>query len=121
MAEQVVEATDERPLDVVPPATAAGKRQRRATEAVWVVQVRREIEFDESNGEEHTYVTRVLWEDIATVKVPPSTKRPRIFKLALEQAGIKAQVGVAPPTMRALDADSSHEVTPEVDVQLKIG
>lgn len=57
---------------------------------------------DEPNG---------AWEDIATVTVPAKSKRKTIIGLALEEAGIRPEVGGEPLRLRALDVRSAHVTT----------
>lgn len=105
-------------------AGTAVTRQRRATEAVWTVQMKRELDIEDGQpeeGEDQKFKTIVCWEDIATVTVPPATKRRRVYELALEEIGYVPQIGVEPPTLRALDEESAREMTPELNVQLRIG
>jgi hypothetical protein len=49
------------------------------------------------------------WQDIATVQVPPRTKRRTVIEQALAQAGIKP--GDTPERLRALDVDSAEALT----------
>lgn len=51
------------------------------------------------------------WQDIATVKVPPRTKRPTAVRLGLEQANLAPNgEGL---TCRALDADNAETIPAE--------
>lgn len=79
----------------------------------YVVQLlRKDFVFE---GNEHGSPSSEIeaWVDIATVTVPPRTKRSVVIKKALAEAGIKPGQG-DPPKCRALDAESAvvHEPKP---------
>lgn len=52
------------------------------------------------------------WKDIATVTVPPRTKRSVVIKRALAEAGIVPRDGEQ-PKVRALDVDSAEVHEPK--------
>ncbi len=64
---------------------------------VYVVQEAREVELSDGGQ---------VWHDIATVTVPPRTRRATVLTTALEQAGIKEED--AGP-IRVLDEESAEE------------
>jgi len=54
-----------------------------------------------------------VWEDIATVDVPPRTKRKTVIQKALAEAKITPAEDGTAPRLRALDAESAEVHEPE--------
>lgn len=75
----------------------------------YVVQMQRGVSrwMDEATD---GAVATDAWQDIATVNVPPKTKRDTVIKAALKQAGIQPANGGDSLRLRALDGRSA-EVT----------
>jgi lipoprotein-anchoring transpeptidase ErfK/SrfK len=84
-------------------STSQRSPQQDQTYVVLVAEAR-----DETGilADQHT-----AWVEIATVTVPPRTKRSVVIKRALAEAGISPD-GDA-PKVRALDVDSAHVYEPE--------
>jgi hypothetical protein len=71
----------------------------------------------EENGAMSTYVVQMMvrekggestWQDVATVQVPPRTKRKTIIEKAAEQADRPlVEIGGAGAVMRVLDEESA--------------
>jgi hypothetical protein len=94
------------------------------SEAVYVVQVRGEVDRDKTFGDDPDNPT-LFWKDVATVTVPARTHRKTVIQKALEQAQEDTDIDVTDAlTVRVLDAKSAR-VTPVETEQppprLKIG
>lgn len=64
---------------------------------------------------------QVCWLDLASVTVPPRSKRSTVIRAAIEQAGVKVEPGMV---VRVLDAGSAVEVpvgTRQPPAELVIG
>lgn len=94
--------------ELVPEAPAEKRTQGPQT---YVVQIERdglrEIDTDgQVVGNPYT-----VWQDVATVTVPPRTKRSKVVAQGLMMAGIKPDPGQPAPRVRVLDEESAfvHE------------
>lgn len=81
-------------------------------EVVYVVQIEDQLLLKDV-GEGEGPGGGVVWSDIATVKVPPRTKRSTVIKQALREAGILPNADGTKPKLRALDVDSAEVHEPE--------
>lgn len=79
------------------PTTAEGGVVPRSEQAPQTYTV---LVVDESN----------FWREIATVTVPPRSKRRTILAAALAEAEIKPEVGGGTLTFRVLDEDSARPI-----------
>lgn len=75
-----------------------------------------EIESPEDARPDSVYVVQIeaaekMWQDIATVSVPPKAHRRGVIAKALTDAGIKPSG--EPPRVRVLDARSAEVFEPE--------
>lgn len=65
-----------------------------------------------------------LWEDIATITVPPKSPRRKVIGLALKESGLRPTAGEPPLRVRVLDAASfaETEVAPfQPEPEWKVG
>lgn len=85
------------------------------TEITYVVQMQRNVSrfYDEDQDTAFADPAGYAWRDIATVKVPPRTKRSTVIKQALREAGILPNADGSKPKLRALDVDSAEVHEPE--------
>lgn len=75
-----------------------------AEDSKYVIQHRVEV-ADGQNGD-----GAVAWEDIATVSVPPRTKRKTIIEKAFAEAGVNAPPLLTTWHIRVLDEESAREI-----------
>lgn len=97
------ENEETRKAEVAAELAAAVNPDAPMIEIVYVVQMEMAL-----SSENHT-----AWRDIATVKVPPRTKRSTVIKQALKDAGIAPNADGSKPRLRALDVDSAEVHEPE--------
>lgn len=85
----------------------------------YVVQQLRTL-TDVQDGSE---VAVAAWVDVATVEVPPKSKRGTVIRTAVIQAKLTPEVGGKPLRLRVLDAQAAHVSEVGVEqppVQLRI-
>lgn len=106
----------EQTLDITPDPTAPAEKRTQGPQT-YVVQVERELasfRMVGGGGEPPKYDEYVLaWQDVATVTVPPRTKRSAVVKQALAEAGITPEPGKPAPRVRVLDEESAFVHEPE--------
>lgn len=82
----------------------SARRRAAAGPQVYVVQVRG---FTQDSVEPFKpHAEGDVWADVATVKVPPRSKRKTIIERALNASSVKLEL---PVTLRILDADAARE------------
>lgn len=101
--------------------TTETANQARDAQSTYTVQVAQTFHVENDEGTVGSNVA--AWVDVATVTVPPRTKRRKIIGLGLVEAGLKPEVGGDPLKVRVLDVGSWHvtevgAVQPEPELRI---
>lgn len=94
------------------PVAEVPAEKRTQGPQTYVVQIEDELLLQDV-GEGTSPGGGIVWSDIATVTVPPRTKRSTVVTQGLMQAGITPDPGKPAPRVRVLDEDSAHVHEPE--------
>lgn len=86
--------------------------KRQQQDQTYVVQIQRMLVDAARDGSGDVEIGVVAWEDLATITVPPRTKRSFVIKKALGQAGIRPSGEQL--KVRVLDVDSFEVHEPKV-------
>jgi hypothetical protein len=91
------------------PVAEAPAEKRTQGPQTYVVQIQTEVTTSTLGGDDTS--EKACWIDIATVTVPPRTKRSKVVAQGLMLAGIKPDPGQPAPRVRVLDEESAsvHE------------
>lgn len=110
-----LDGAEERPLPSQRESAAQLGEDRPAREdTTYVVQVERKgLRWVDTDGE-IVGEPATAWMDVATVKVPPRTRRATVIPAALKEAGIKPGDGEQ-PRVRVLDEASAAVEQPEAE------